>query len=134
MADARRIQSSKHFNFLLTICMDFQGCALPVGDKLFEVVGQRLAAHIDAPHSCCQHAAVAHGHHICGGEACRHEKEGVSIAMLNELYAYASANLGPCSNRTLHTDTEVCRYVKQNYMQEALFKHIINKAFPQPAC
>ena len=67
------------------MCMNSQESALPVGYKLFEVVGQRLAAHIDAPHSCCQHAAVAHGHHICGGEACRHTRDGMNFAMLNEL-------------------------------------------------
>ena len=43
---------------------------MPVRDKLFEVVRERLAPNIDAPHSALQRPPIAHGHSMREGEAC----------------------------------------------------------------
>ena len=41
----------------------------PVADELLEVVGERLAAQVDAPHARRQHAAVEHRHRVREAEA-----------------------------------------------------------------
>ena len=51
---------------------------MPVRDKLFEVVRERLAPHIDAPHSALQRPPIAHGHGMREGEACTESFFGIT--------------------------------------------------------